>query len=144
MTGISLRVFDPQNGTSAFRGRFEDRTVRGLAFTPDGSLYGTDASRDRLLSIDPGDAGTEVVMALPNVTGLTAASNDVLFAIDNTDNRLLRVDLSEPGFTAIGELGSPGFRGLARHPAPIPLPGGLSLLLGALAFLGVWGGRRAA
>lgn len=143
VTGTSLRVLDPQNGTSSHRGRFESRTLRGLAFTPDGSLYGTDASRDRLLSIDPGNADTEVVMPLPNVTGLTAASNDVLFAIDNTANRLLRVDLGTETFTGVGDLGSPGFRGLALDPTPIPLPGALPLLLGALAWLGAWG-RRAA
>jgi streptogramin lyase len=135
-----LQEIDPDTGKASNQGAL-GRTLRGLAFTPAGALYGADAERGKLVSVDAETGKTTVFMDLPNVTGLTAASSRFLFAIDNTDNRLLRVDLSEKSFAEVGELGSAGLRGLALDPAPIPLPGALALLMGALGALG-WLGVR--
>ena len=90
-------------------------TVQGIAFAPDGSLFGIDQNTFDLLRINTTTGAATIVgnTEVFDLQGLAFDSSGTLFATDVTPNNLRTINPATGATTLVGSLGSNGITGLA-------------------------------
>ena len=105
----TLVIVDPETGNVTPVGALGFDNVSGLAFGPDGTLYGVDSSSDQLITIDPltGEGTAVGITGVLSNQGLTFTPNGTLYLVGDSGGgpRLYTVDTDTGEATEVGLLG---------------------------------------
>jgi len=105
-----LVIIDVESGAMDEIGQLGSDSVQGIAFGPDGTLYGVTGAGDELITIDPLTANTSVVgpTGVVSNSGLTFAPDGTLYLVGTPlqESILYTVDVNSGHATEVGPFGS--------------------------------------